>query len=324
MTDDAVVTFDFLVGFTIFIISFIFVAAMIPHTLFAVQSSRIDYDAVAYRTGVILTEDPGMPSYPDFPVWEYQTFSEDVVRMGLAVEKGSPHLLSEAKVARFFDTGFFTYPDDYRRSLIFGDYPYSFNVTFTTPRIIRSIGPAPPAAYGTVRRVVAVKKPSVLIVDGDDDQVREVFHVSGNTTPDQRFRIEIPRTVLLDRSIDPAFRIDPGIDPLQVEIRNFSQFRNTTDPAYLETITLQNIPLPHSGYTLVVDGTPGSYGVFVGDSLFFSLHPIRFDKQPDTITITFVFNDDPPEALITGTHIYDYLNATLPDPERGFLEVAVW
>ncbi|MDO8840974.1 MAG: hypothetical protein Q7V06_01510, partial [Methanocalculus sp.] len=293
MKDDAVVTFDFLVGFTIFIISFIFVAAMVPHALFAVQSSRIDYDAVAYRTGVILTEDPGMPASPDFPVWEYQMVSSDVVRMGLAVEKGAPHILSLGKVERFFDTNFFTYPDDYRRSLIFGDYPYSFNITLTARGIIRSIGPDPPASYGTVRRVVAVKEPSVLIVDGnEDDEVHKMFHVSGNTTPNQRFAVEIPCALLLNRSVEPAFRIDPRTDPLQIDIRNFDKYLNATDPATLTEIRISRdgITLPFTAYTLIVDESIATLPVEVSESVFFILHPVPHPpwREQDTLGITFV------------------------------------
>jgi len=53
---------DFLVGFTIFILSLIMVANFVPSLLVGLQrTSGIDYDAVAYRTGVVLVEDPGEP-----------------------------------------------------------------------------------------------------------------------------------------------------------------------------------------------------------------------------------------------------------------------
>ena len=63
MSDDsAALSIDFLVGFTIFLIAFIWVLSMIPGLLIGLQGYTIDYDAVAYRTGVILVEDPGQPS----------------------------------------------------------------------------------------------------------------------------------------------------------------------------------------------------------------------------------------------------------------------
>ncbi|NLZ31190.1 MAG: hypothetical protein GX885_10720, partial [Methanomicrobiales archaeon] len=50
---------DFLAGFTIFLLALIMVVNMVPGLLAGLESSGIDYDAVAYRTGVILAEDPG-------------------------------------------------------------------------------------------------------------------------------------------------------------------------------------------------------------------------------------------------------------------------
>ena len=49
---------DFLAGFTIFLLALIMVVSMVPGLLAGLESSGIDYDAVAYRTGVILVEDP--------------------------------------------------------------------------------------------------------------------------------------------------------------------------------------------------------------------------------------------------------------------------
>ncbi|HIJ06392.1 MAG: hypothetical protein XE11_1923 [Methanomicrobiales archaeon 53_19] len=338
MRDDAVATFDFLVGFTIFIIAFIFVAAMIPHTLFSVQSSRIDYDAVAYRTGVILTEDPGMPASPTFPVWEQKADPGDVIRMGLSVEQGSAHILSKGKVERFFNDTFFTYPDDYRRSLLFGDYPYSFNITLTMRdnltlfdnRSIHSIGQSPPDLYGSVRRVVVVKEPSRLEVDGYVDQQ---FNYTGNGTPPQRFSVDLPMSQLLDRSVDPLFRIDPRTDPIQIEIGNFQAYLNNSDKATLDQVIIarDNVPITFPSYDIWLDGndTPATLPASLNTSLNFTLYPVPETpwRLSDTISITFDFaeeGEDPPATLIMGTHVYDYRNATFPDPKQGIIEVAVW
>lgn len=330
MRDDAVATFDFLVGFTIFIIAFIFVAAMIPHTLFSVQSSRIDYDAVAYRTGVILTEDPGMPASPTFPVWEQKAIPQDVIRIGLSVEQGSAHILSKGKVEQLFNDTFFTYPDDYRRSLLFGDYPYSFNITLTmrdNPSI-QSIGPNPPEYYGAVRRVVVVKEPSLLEVDGSEDTQ---FLFEGNETPNQRFSVDLVMSQLLDRSIDPLFRIDPRTDPIQIEILNFQEYLNISAiDATLDRveITRDGVPITYPAYEIWLDGNPIPATLLdsLNRSLYFRLYPVPEPPwgSADMITITFVFDDDPPASLMTGTHVYDYRNATFPDPGQGIIEVAVW
>ena len=59
--DTANLSIDFLAGFTIFMIAFIYVATLIPGLLLGLQGSTIDYSGVAYRTGVILVGDPGAP-----------------------------------------------------------------------------------------------------------------------------------------------------------------------------------------------------------------------------------------------------------------------
>lgn len=327
------VTIDFLVGFTIFISAFIIVVAMVPHPLFAVQSARIDYDAVAYRTGVILVEDPGMPTSPDFPAWERQMDPGDVIRMGLAVERGSPHILSPAKVDRFFDEGFFTYPDDYLRSLIFGDYPYSFNITLSHRDDRWSVGPAPPEQFGMVRRVVTVKETSSLIRDGN---VHHEFHLPENLTGDQRLTIGIPCPTLIDPAVDPLFRIDPRIDPLQIEVRNIREYLNVSGN---ETVVLgeiriarQGITIPFAAYTLEIDEDEVvslddtlQTSRTVAGNLTFTLHPVPNPpwRQADTIDITFIFSDNP-DGADHRVVIYDYNNAIIPRAEPGILEVAIW
>ena len=91
---------DFLVGFTIFLLAFIWVATMVSGIMVNLQSSHIDYDAVAYRTGVILVEDPGSQASPS---WELYRDSQkyEISRFGLAVSKDAPGLLSQDKINRF-------------------------------------------------------------------------------------------------------------------------------------------------------------------------------------------------------------------------------
>ena len=107
MTDEkGVLSIDFLTGFTIFILAFVWVVSMIPGIMIGLQSYTIDYDAVAYRTGVILVEDPGWPASPG---WEskYDNFNRplkaEIIRFGLAVSKDAPNILSEEKINRFFN-----------------------------------------------------------------------------------------------------------------------------------------------------------------------------------------------------------------------------
>ena len=149
MTEDSgTLSIDFLVGFTIFLIAFIWVVSIIPGLLIGLQGYTIDYDAVAYRTGVILVEDPGEPALPLFS-WESQT-KNDVIRFGLTISKDTPNILSQNKVDKFFCSTVFSYPDDYQQRVIFGDYPYQFNISLTEFGRNRtwSVGDAMSGNYG--------------------------------------------------------------------------------------------------------------------------------------------------------------------------------
>ena len=168
MTDGAGnLSLDFLAGFTIFMIALIYVATLIPGLLIGLESKSIDYDAVAYRTGVILTEDPGMPYNP---AWE--TYSDDdkgnVLRFGLALSKNAPNILSPEKIDRFFNTTTFGYPDDYRSRVVFGDYPYQFNISLKIDggKNYTLGDPLPDSGYGYSRRLVKIKEESSAAIDG--------------------------------------------------------------------------------------------------------------------------------------------------------------
>ena len=99
--DDGNLSIDFLVGFTIFMITLIYVATLIPTLFIGLQSNSIDYDAVAYRTGVILAEDPGMPYNPSWETLPNISDSE-ILRFGLALSKDTPNILTPEKINRFF------------------------------------------------------------------------------------------------------------------------------------------------------------------------------------------------------------------------------
>jgi hypothetical protein len=166
MTDESGnLSIDFLVGFTIFMLAFVWVVSMVPGMLIGLQSRTIDYDAVAYRTGVILVEDPGWPASP---AWESYTDGQknEITRFGLAVSKDSPNMLSEDKINRFFCTSFI-YPDDYHTKAIFGDYDYSFNISVldVERNQIRSVGDVLPDGYGYIRRLAKIKGLSNVTID---------------------------------------------------------------------------------------------------------------------------------------------------------------
>jgi hypothetical protein len=187
--DTAQLPVDFLVGFTIFILCLIAVANFVPSLLVGLQrTSGIDYNAVAYRTGVVLVEDPGEPKGnrilgtiygTDFQPWELQT-GDYIIRLGLALTADTPNILSLNKINKFFDTGVFnddpTSPlNDYRQKLLFSTYMYGYNVTLQNispmkpgepASLKKMIGqPYPAGGYGYIRRYVLIKQNSDAVIN---------------------------------------------------------------------------------------------------------------------------------------------------------------
>ena len=228
---------DFLVAFTIFIIAFIWVATMIPGLLVGLSAHGIDYDAVAYRTAVILAEDPGATIPVVYTPWEQETAAgkDNIDRFGLAISKDTPNILSRQKVERFFSSDF-VYPDDYRKKVIFGDYPYRFNISLLEKGgVINKTGdPIPEGNYGFIRREVMIKGYSNATIDYTDYKNYKSYNRNTGTSNSldinattHDFTIQINRTELLHGNIteppinpsyNAAYRIDPRRDWIIINI----------------------------------------------------------------------------------------------------------
>ena len=229
LSEDAQLSIDFIIGFTIFMIAFIFVATMMSGLLINLQSQTIDYDAVAYRTGVMLAEDPGEPS--DWHLYDLSIQREDVERLGLSIGRNSPGILQQAKIEKFFCSSAssscegndeFCFPADYRQKLIFGDYPYNFHISLNEidGDGSWSLGPEPPEnhPYGYIRRSVLIKKPTYAIVNVSQDP-------TGSTT----FKV---LKVLIDMEklynltdatkLNPAYLRDPLHENMSINLQNFT------------------------------------------------------------------------------------------------------
>ena len=220
----------------------IMVASMVPGLLIGLRrTTAIDYDAVAYRTGAILTEDPG---WPVFPPWELANTIDGVDRFGLAVSKDSPGILSIAKIETFTEKKFLIdYPNDYRERIIFGDYPYRFHISIsrfnTTSNAIESVippvGDTLPAdgSYGYIRRVVKFKNYSYATLELNESMKASfngtyLYQInSGSETP-QNFTVRLNLSELVSKSINPAYHFDPRVEPINITINNFSATLNNS------------------------------------------------------------------------------------------------
>ena len=261
MIDDttANLSIDFLAGFTIFMIAFIYIATLIPGLLLGLQSHTIDYDAVAYRTGVIMVEDPGYPESWENPGEYYDnTLQTNDVRFGLALSKDTPNVLSTQKVTRFFCQTLFVYPGDYRTRAVFGDYPYLFNISLkffgdTDPK---SIGAVRPDGYGYSRRVVQLREWSNASIN-ESAVLAMKFNTTQNVTT-HHFTISLNTTDLLDNpananSTSPIYQIDPWQDQIMVNLSDMNKFYDSnyshTTAANLSAITIlraqQSQPFPN-------------------------------------------------------------------------------
>jgi hypothetical protein len=214
---------DFLVGFTIFLLAFIWVATMIPGLLIGLQSYTIDYDAVAYRTGVLLVEDPGWPAIPGWETYNDQQ-KYNMTRFGLAISKDTPNILSDNKINRFFNKTTFTYPEDYQTRVIFGDYPYQFNVSVRDIERdeTRTVGDIRPSGYGHIHRLVKIKSMSNTTINQTyivtHQYINNDTNIESNNVTRHEFSILLNNPKLLSDVRDPRYQIDTATDQIMVNI----------------------------------------------------------------------------------------------------------
>ena len=340
--DGGNLSIDFLAGMTMFMIALIWIATMIPGLLIGLQSRSIDYDAVAYRTGVILVEDPGMPANPSWDN-EYKIRNDEIERFGLTISKETPNILKLSKVNRFFCSTSFSYPDDYQQRVIFGDRPYRFNISLTTfdGMMNNSVGDIKPDGYGYIRRIVKMKYPSNATIQAPN------FKNSGpsaNVTT-HIFSLNINCTHLIGDERNPAYQINPLRDQIMVNITNLSKARVFTDETNLIDLSTINIyrqnPSQTFGQVRTVD-----YGYIDGGS---TLSAIPYPGIIDNVSVIFpagyfygMANDNTNLYInytftltqkdnffnnsFTSPYPYDYnpSRVTQPRLNEGVLEVAIW
>jgi len=335
--DEALLSLDFIIGFTIFMVALIFVAVMISGLLVHLQSRTIDYDAVAYRTSVVLVEDPGEPANWHLYNLTNPAERDNVRRLGLAVDKNYPDILKLNKVNKFFNNstslscyGYDTFcnPDDYRSRLIFGDYQYRFNISLrglgATP-LNKSVGAPVPAysSYGFVKRIVKVQMPATTM---------EIpLNYDPNLTLNET-TIRIDFSVLYAR---PApYRIDPLNENLKIILKFEGGLTANITSAQICTYPLVGVPgcVAESAYenaprmNVSVDGNPFTPGqtvhdnvtVIIDDGYFQRVGFDRFDAV-DT-KLKFVQN-------VTNQSLFYYNYTTvnqLPWLEPAVIEVRVW
>ena len=312
--DAGYLSIDFLAGFTIFLLAFIWVATLIPGLFINVRGTAIDFDAVAYRTGVILVEDPGW-QIDGTSIWEGVPDSqvpEEVTRIGWAIDRDYPGILSAVKINRTFCATAFSYPSTYQSKVIFGDRPYSFNISvLTNGTFYQSLGPVrPDSGYGYIRRVAKVKEMSNATIDA-------FFNVSADNSTQHVFSPEMNITDLLDTEPNLAYQINPRTESTMINITNISslyilnnKFHPVGDLKHVQQIRLIDVnitrlnpseplvAIPPFGHEVYVDGSSTTViptmsgsppGVNVSNSVSIMFNSTYFGQPGMTTTASRVF-----------------------------------
>ncbi len=98
---DGNINIDFLIGLVIFLGAFMYLIVSIPGIFLPYQTNSMDLGSVVYRTSCILAEDPGWYANNELgvsgPDWESYSIA-DLARVGLAVDKRTPNVLSSEKI----------------------------------------------------------------------------------------------------------------------------------------------------------------------------------------------------------------------------------
>ena len=341
--DGGNMSIDFLVGFTIFIIVFIWVATLIPGIMIGLQSNTIDFDAIAYRTGVILVEDPGWPASPGWESYD-DVQKANITRFGLAISKDTPNILSEDKVNRFFCTSF-VYPEEYQQRAIFGDRPYHFNISLMDieRNEMQSVGEVRPDGYGYIRRLVKIKGSSNASIGSS---YITAYHYKNTAVPSDNvttheFSILFNSTKLLGDIQDPAYQINPSREQTMINITDLgSTINNNPNPINLTSIKIYK--LDAGTFALVrfyekpyIDGNSSFTAppFPVQDNVTLKFDPQFFDIMRadfSKIYINLTFQLDQPSSFLNNTlttpfdYNYHPANVTQPRLRDALVEVAVW
>jgi len=352
--DNAQLSIDFVVGLSIFMIAFTIVATMTGGLLVGLQSKTIDYDAVAYRTGVILSEDPGEMNErvgiayiaPDRYAWDliypgYESYQQsNIFRMGLAMPRYyydvPPQVTMEHKVNHFFSN----YDRSlYKNKVIFGDYPYNFNISITplngdNPR---SIGDPLPANHqaGYIRRVILIKHPANVTLNAYDE--------FGNTNGEMIITVDFYQL----SSRTPGYMVFPSIEREIINLTNFSSSNTVINDVKVCSPTCEN-PEPSSP-TIWIKKPDGSVfssypippgGIPVENGTLIEIDPGYLSKRyfpnlgpVDKIDLKIQFADPDPNVVnhLGGRKNFSYSQEVThqesfeqPDMSVAILEIWIW
>ena len=271
---NAQISLDFMTGLTLFLITLLFIVSFIPNMFVPFRSERVDLTAVAYRTSVVLAEDPGWFSNSSSSTrgtnWEENT--NNISRVGLALDKEHPNNLNRSKITAFNNESLI---DDttlayklglYRNISRRSDVIYGYNITLErldVDYVIASRGETPPSTgdVASVKRLVMERKWLAYVADGDE--------MEGVDSP--------TKALFCINKSDVVDSLDEGVF---IAISNFNFTGTTPNQQTFDGVKLGNaVAKTGTGYALtkagtnndpsghssLMDGATGTYYQFQGD-----------------------------------------------------------
>ncbi|HON82360.1 MAG TPA: hypothetical protein PLN56_09305 [Methanoregulaceae archaeon] len=265
LDDSGQLSLDFLIGFTIFLVAFIIVITMTSGLIVSLMSKTIDYDAVAYRTGVILVEDPGIGILGErldeniVTKWEDITttfWADDIYRAGLAatndlIKKKYPGILSQEKISRLVELNSITKNEFVHEKVLFDKpvhqggaslYSYRYYITLKSigdGGVLEELGESEhPYNTGYIKRVVKINLTYKTPID-----------VYSQTQPGTGSYIVSLN--LSDQSLYSLYQPDPWNEGVYIVLSNVTpamqaNFSNVSFYQYADPPVLINGSVPNS------------------------------------------------------------------------------
>lgn len=308
---------DFLAGISVFLISFLLIVQLVPNIFIPLQGQSVALHSVAYRTGVILCEDPGWyngtinvsGNFIESEGYNWEAHPDNVSRIGLADNKFSsdfsnPLTISVLKITTL--AGLFNSSDpgsyDYiqkKLGLITSYRKYNFNIS-----LIRSDNL--PSSYLNQSPILLIGKspPSNIEIEKIERIVSFNMNESdvGNFSYDERIDNQIEDHALIVNLTVPisAFRI------------------------YIES---RNLNLSKPLIQVDVKNETGTYPLLIQTNYSGSDMPViidlaedflKYDDSDHKVTIDIQYNNT------YGYYYYSYAGDLVGDKLAGKIVIQVW
>jgi hypothetical protein len=185
---------DFIAGLSLFMLALLFLAQFIPGMFVPFQTETIDLSSVAYRTSVILVEDPGWwdNGTCNNTDWENQN-AENISRIGLAVDREHPNMLDMSKLDVFenetlIDNENLTRKLGLYRNISGTEIEYGYNISIEDNGTIVATRGDPIPEYGDVssmKRIVWMQTGSIAVMgtgsgplEGGNKSSKALFYIN--------------------------------------------------------------------------------------------------------------------------------------------------